>query len=148
MSGPPGSFYFGLFLGAPNPGSYTFTGLYATNTGVNGLFNGGVVAVPGWAPGTTQTYFVAGWNAGHDFQPIWLDGMGISGVFGEEGYGSGVAGNGSSVPTLNLFDGGGNTLQIGFRLRNNLVPEPSTYAIAALGAGLILFSRMQERRNN
>jgi hypothetical protein len=138
MSGPPGSYYFGLFFGIPNNGSYTFTGIYATNTGVDGLFSGGTVAVPGWAAGTSQTYFVAGWSAfmGHSFNPMWFGGS--VGDFGASINASGVAGNGSSIPTLNLFDGGGNTIMEGFELRNTLIPEPSTAALASLGAATLM----------
>src|SRR5215471_7049500 len=70
MQGTPGTgkgtYYFGLFLGRPNS-SWFFTGLYATNTGVDGLFSGGVAAAPGWAPGTTTNYFVAGWWGQYNF---------------------------------------------------------------------------------
>jgi hypothetical protein len=144
MSGPPGSYYFGLFLGAPNPGSYTFTGIYATNAGVNGLFSGGVVAVPGWAPGTSHLYFVAGWDAasGHDFQPVWLTGLGVS-SFGVSLVGTGTAGDGASISTLNLFDGG-STIQGGLQLGNNLVPEPSTVALAIVGATVLMVCRRKQ----
>lgn len=147
MTGPPGTYYFELFLGTP--ANYTLTGLYATNTGVDGLFSGGTVSVPGWAAGASQTYFVAGWSSfmGHDFDPVWFHDSG--GDFGAIG-GSGVAGDGISVPALNLFDGGGNTIMFGFQLRNTLVPEPSTAAIAGVGAGLMLLHRIRKttKRNH
>ena len=145
MSAPRETFYFGLFLGHPSLG-YAFTGIYATNTGVDGLFSGGVVAVPGWAPGTSTNYFVAGWDMGHDFRPEWLNGFGIIGEFGTSSLGSGVAGNGTSIPPLNLFNGGGNTLRDGFPLFNHLVPEPSTTLIATVGTGLILVYRTRARK--
>ena len=75
---------------------------------------------------------------GHDFQPIWLTGM-ILGNFGMSYFTTGIAGNGSSVPTLNLFGGGG--IQFGFELGNNLVPEPSIAALATLGAGVVAIFR-------
>jgi hypothetical protein len=117
------TFYFGLFLGQPNQ-SWTFTGIYATNTSM-GQFSGGVVAVPGWAPGTSQNYFVAGWSGTHDFQPQWLSGNGLPAYFGVTGdnggpsYGSGIAGNGSSISPLNLFAGGSNTINSTMLLRNS-----------------------------
>jgi hypothetical protein len=140
MSGPPGSYYFGLFL--LNSKNYTFTGIYATNTGINGLFSGGTVAVPGWAPGTSQEYFVAGWSAafmGHDFRPIWLTGSQILGNFGMSPGAFGIAGNASSIPTLNLFEGSG--IPFGFELYNNLVPEPATAVLAMLGAATVAILR-------
>ena len=75
---------------------------------------------------------------GHDFNPTWFQGSG--GDFGLAG-GSGIAGNGSTIPALNLFDGGGNTITVGFNLRNTLVPEASTTAIAVIGALVIIFGR-------
>src|SRR5437868_988344 len=117
ISGPPGSWFFGLFLGSPQ--NSTFTGLYATNTGVQGLFSGGIVAVPGWPAGVSRSYFVAGWDTsmGHDFNPLWLvSRIFVGGDFGVSPVGSGAAGNGSDIPTLNLFDGGGNTLTVGMEL--------------------------------
>jgi hypothetical protein len=149
MSGPRDSFYFGLFLISSN--TYTFTGLYATNTGVDGMFSGGTVAVPWWAAGTAMKYFVAGWSRdymGHDFQQRWLGG----GATGDFGYvfsdGTAVAGNGSTIPTLNLFNGGPGTIHAGneFVLRNFFVPEPSAAALTALGAGMSLLYR--KKRNN
>jgi hypothetical protein len=146
MSGPPGSYYFELFFGTPTFGGYTATGIYATNTGVDGLFSGGgPAAVPGWAAGASQTYWVGGWSAqmGHDFNPMWLQGSG--GDFGGIGPGSGIAGDGNSIPVLNLFDGGGNTIMGGFDLRNTLIPEPSIAATTIVGAALILLCRKKKR---
>ena len=143
MSGQRDSYYFALLLGTPN--NFTFTGLYATNTGVNGLFSGGIVAVPGWAPGTRTNFVVAGWSAqynGHDFQPFWLQ----QGAPGDFGYGGGpaIAGNGSTIPPPILFTGGGTMF-----LRNTLVPEPSAAALIALGAGVpLLYRRGKSRASN
>ena len=143
MTGPAGSYYFGLFFGLPNNGNYTFTGIYATNTGVDGQFSGGVVAVPGWAAGVSKTFFVAGWDAsmGHDFNPLWF--FGSPTVFGASFIGSGAAGDGLSTPALNLF--GPNTIQFGFRLNNSLVPEPSIAALLAVATAAILVRRIKRR---
>lgn len=147
MSAPPGTFSFGLFLGLPNQ-TWFFTGLYATNTGVDGLFSGGVVAVPGWAAGISTNYFVAGWSGGPSFEEMWLNGGGLPGFFGVSGIGTGVAGDGSSVPTLNLFNGGPGTLQTGLELDANAVPEPSTFALAAVGVGFLLLNRIRRSHRN
>jgi len=63
MSGPAESYYFGVFfLPTNNSGASGFAGIYATNIGVNGLFNGGSsVVVPGWAPGTARAFAIVGW---------------------------------------------------------------------------------------
>jgi hypothetical protein len=151
MSGPAGSVYFGLFFGEGNPYSWTFTGIYATNTGVSGLFSGGVVAVPGWAPGTSQSYFVAGWDAGmgHNFNPQWLMGANILADFGTTPVlGTGIAGDGASIPTLNLFDGGGSTITVGMQLHNELVPEPSTAVLAIMGAAAVRHFRLCRKRKS
>jgi hypothetical protein len=140
MSGPRDSFYFGLLIGDPLDGvNWTFTGLYATNTGVNGLVSGGTVAVPGWLPGTTTNFGVAGWSSdlGHDWDPVlFATGRGYLGSIS----GIGVAGNGSTIPVLNLFNSFGN----GFVLQSN-VPEPSISSLVAVGAGASLLCRRRQK---
>jgi hypothetical protein len=141
MSGPRDSFYFGLLIGDPLNGvNWTFTGLYGTNTGVNGLFSGGTVAVPGWLAGTTTNFLVAGWSSdlGHDYDPfLLLTGRGYFGTVN----GFGVAGNESTVPTLNLFNGDPGTISgNGFVLLTS-VPEPSSASLIAVGAGMWLLLR-------
>src|SRR6185369_17440302 len=146
MHAAAGTYYFGLFLGQLNQ-SWSFTGLYATNTGVDGLFSGGVVAVPGWAAGTSANYFVAGWRGPHDFDARWLSFSGLPPIFGVSLNGLGISGDSSSTPVLNLFDGGSGTISSGFfQLQNNLVPEPSAAAIASVGAGLMLVHEIRKKR--
>jgi hypothetical protein len=124
MCGPRDSYYFGLFLAASTNTfiPYFFTGIYATNTGVDGLFSGGTVAVPGWLPGTATNFFVAGWSRsynGHDFQPQWFAGQYV-GDIGVSPDGAGIAGNGSTIPPLNVFNGGSGTIQEVLWLFNGL----------------------------
>jgi len=140
MSGPPGSYYFGLFLGETWPGTPTFTGIYATNTGVDGLFSGGVVAVPGWAAGVTTNFFVAGWAAykGHDFQTEWLHYGSYYVADGRSSGGLGIAGNGTTIPPLDLFQPQGDLYGFGVY---PIVPEPSTAAITTVGATIVLIVR-------
>jgi hypothetical protein len=145
MNAPAGSFRFGLFLGRPNQ-TWFFTGVYAANTGVNGLFSGGVAAVPGWPAGASTNYFVAGWSGTQAFQGQWLDGHGLPAFFGVSLNGLGISGNGSSIPALNLFDGGSGTIPPGFfQLANHLVPEPSSAGIAIFGAAATLVYRMRNK---
>jgi hypothetical protein len=140
MSGPPGSYYFGLFLGQTWPGTPTFTGIYATNTGVDGLFSGGVVAVPGWAAGAFTNFFVAGWSGdkGHDFQTEWLHDGSYYVADGRSSVGIGIAGNGTTIPPLELFRPQG--FLYGFGVYP-LAPEPSTAAITTVGAAIVLIAR-------
>ncbi|PWU12677.1 MAG: hypothetical protein C5B50_21035 [Verrucomicrobia bacterium] len=73
----PNGFYYSLFTAASTTTTidsslqdlftptWTFTGVYATNTGSSGgLLNGGSsVAVSSWAPGVTSSFVVVGWSA-------------------------------------------------------------------------------------
>src|SRR5689334_22325401 len=77
-------FYYGLFV-APSTVStidtslqnlltptWTFTGVYATNTGLVGRLNGGTPTVPNWPAATFETYLIVGWssNLGHDWSLV------------------------------------------------------------------------------
>ncbi len=145
MTAPPGSYYFGLLTSQSPPGQFfqfSFTGLYATNVNSlsGGRFNGGTVAVQGWAPGATMYYEIAGWEAslGPTFNPAWLVAP-PAGAFNISGVGAGVAGGGpQSLPPLPLF-GGTSGIQSGFVLG---IPEPTTTAVAAVSITLLwLFKR-------
>jgi len=102
--------------GALLTGTWTFTGIYATNTAATtgGRFTGGgnVPTLTGWAPGATNTYAVVGWNAG--LGAFWPEvaaklannwaGVGAGVYFGISGLGFGAAGGGASgLPPLSLF---------------------------------------------
>jgi len=147
-SGAAGTYYFGLLTSASGAaGSFTFAGLYATNlvNTTGGRFSGGNgVAVNGWAPGATMFYEVAGWESaalGHDFNPAWLTSP-PAGLFGISASGSGVAGGGAqSLPTLQLF-GGATGIQAGFELQS--IPEPTSMALAGLGAAALLIFRRRK----
>jgi len=89
---------------------------------------------------------VIGWssNLGHDFNPV-LFATGAGDVGSVNGFG--VAGNGSTIPTLNLFNGGPGTISgNGFVLQNGLVPEPSTTLLIAVGAGMSLLYRSRQKQ--
>jgi len=149
ISGGIGSYYFGLCSGTPsnNP---VFTGLYATNTGVDGMFNGGTAQVQSAPVGTVQTFFVVGWSAnlGETFQRGWLLGNfnGVYGFFGESASTTGVVGDGISIPPLNIFGSGGNSITTGFLLGQDfLIPEPSSAALAILGATMVVIFRRRRK---
>ncbi len=142
ITGPVGSYYFAL-LTSPSPNEpanmFTFTGLYATNVVslTGGRFSGGTVAVPGWAPGTTMYFEVAGWQAslGHDFNPAWLTAFPPNGLVSVSPIGSGVAGGGPlSIPPLPLFGGSGITQGFGMIA----IPEPNSLVLAGLGLASLL----------
>lgn len=144
---PAGTYYFGLLTNGGS-GAFTFTGLYGTNQAAAGRFTGGGgIAAPGWAAGSSRTFEVAGWQAslGPVFNPVWLttnpQGFGVSGT------GSGAPGGvdpvtGGTVPTLNIF-GGTTGIQAGFVVPS-AVPEPSSMALAGLGAAALLIFRRRK----
>ena len=143
----PGLFYFALLTSPTANGPFSFSGVYGTNSASAGRIAPYTTSVPGWAPGATMFYEVAGWSAnlGTTFDSTWLVGdfLNRSGFFGVSNAASGVAGGGLPVPApaWNLFGGTGLT---GFDLPAQgqvLVPEPSGFALAGLGAVLFLFRR-------
>jgi hypothetical protein len=154
---PPDIYYFGLLISPSGaPGSFVFSGVYATNQSIPGLFSGGAaVAVPGWAPGTTRWYQIEGWSAniGHDWNPQWpqiFDGYPVGSALGLSYVGSGVAGGPTStgtLPALALFDGGSSTLQSGFSLYR-VVPEPSCLALAAVGSLTVVASGLWRKKKS
>jgi len=148
-AGNAGAYYFGLLTSAGAAGPFTFAGVYATNTGSAGRISGGTVAVTGWQPGAVLNYEVAGWSAslGPTWKPAWLVGtFAASGFFGISAIASGTAGGGSPVPApaWNIFGGSGIT---GFNLSpvgGAPVPEPTSMALAGLGAAALLIFRRRK----
>jgi len=145
ISGAAGSYYFGLLTSSNGAaGSFTFTGVYGTNSGVAaGRFSGGSVAVNGWAPGATLSYQVVGWSSslGATFNNAWLTKAPTGGLFGESSIATGSAGGGpQSLPPLQPF--GGTGIPTGFTLVS--VPEPSSMALAGLGAAALLIFRRRK----
>jgi hypothetical protein len=92
-------------------------------------------------------YEVAGWSAslGPVFNPNWLNNQfgGVSGFFGVSGIASGAAGGGSPVPAPALPLFGGTGLQ-GFSMTPTTVPEPTSMALAGLGAAALLIFRRRK----
>jgi len=154
MGNTPGQYFFGLLTSASGAaGSFTFTGLYATNTAASTggrLAGGNGIAVPGWAAGTTMSYEIAGWSSdlGHTFNASWLTAApGGGSFFGISPIASGTAGgtdaSGNSFPPYNLF-GGATGIPTGFTLTQGSVPEPSSMALAGLGAAALLIFRRRK----
>jgi hypothetical protein len=151
IDGRPGDFYFALLTSPVGANTFTFAGVYATNTEAAGLFNGGAgVAVNGWAPGTARDFEVVGWLPGIGgviFNPSWLTDTGSVGetiYWGFSAIGTGVAGGPTSsgtLPNLDIF-GGASGIQQGFQIDvESLVPEPSSLSLAVLGATAVLIFR-------
>jgi len=144
-AGNPGAYYFGLLTAPVGSSTFTFAGAYGTNQSPAGRFTGGNgVAVTGWGAGVTMQYEIAGWSAslGATFNPAWLtqapDGFGLSAV------GTGAAGGATSagvLPNYNLF--GGTGLTSGFTIVTT-VPEPTSMALAGLGAAALLIFRRRK----
>ena len=152
-AGAAGSYYFGLLTSASQTGPFTFTGNYGTNLAVAGRLSGGPntgVQVNGWAPGATMFFEVAGWSAslGQTFNNSWVNADGSvgtvtgTGFFGVSAIASGVAGGGpNSLPPQPLF---GSIGVSGFNLGPVGVPEPSSMALAGLGAAALLIFRRRK----
>jgi len=153
-SGAAGSYYYGLLTAPTATGPFTFSGAYATNLAVAGRFTGGAnVAVTGWAAGATASYEVAIWSAslGHDFQAGWLTGnfgnAPAGSVFGLSSIATGISGGAGvpASPSYNLF-GGATGIQTGFNAAEvgGVVPEPTSMALAGLGAAALLIFRRRK----
>jgi len=147
-SGAAGTYYFGLLTQATAGGAYAFAGVYGTNSAGAGRIAGYTTSVTGWAPGQALNYEVAGWSAslGATWSPGWLTQNfgGKTGYFGISAVANGTAGGGSPVPapSWNLFGGSGLT---GFNLAPaGTVPEPTSMALAGLGAAALLIFRRRK----
>lgn len=117
IQGPPGTYYFALLtapVGTTDPALFTFSGAYGTNQATAGRFTGGVnVPIPGWYPGTTRAFMVAGWSAskGHDWNSNWVIGFGhewYDGALGFSAISEGAAGGfdgTNNLPNLNVMLG-------------------------------------------
>ena len=147
ISGAPGAYYFALLTSPTGANNFTFSGVSGTNQAVAGRFLGGAnIQVAGWAPGTARDFKVAGWDQslGATFNPAWLTTT-PNGFFGVSSLGSGQAGgfNGTgTLPNLNIF-GGATGIQNGFALISS-VPEPTSMALAGLGAAALLIFRRRK----
>jgi hypothetical protein len=149
ISGAPGSFYFELLTSPVGANTFTAASVLGTNQAVAGRFLGGAnIQVSGWAPGTARDFKVAGWSSdlGSAFNSAWLTAAPTSGSFGISSLGTGQAGgfNGTgTLPNLNIF-GGATGIQNGFNLVTVGVPEPTSMALAGLGAAALLIFRRRK----
>jgi len=151
-SGAAGSYYYGLLTAATPNGPFTFTGTYATNLSQAGFFGSPAArTVTGWAPGATMSYEVAMWSSslGTTWNPLWLVGnfRNASGTFGLSTIATGAAGGLGvpATPPLSLFGSTGiSTGILGSPTGGAVVPEPTSMALAGLGAAALLIFRRRK----
>jgi hypothetical protein len=133
---------------------WQFTGAYALNTTglgriapdpTRGGFTNNASLVPGFIAGETASLMVVGWNTamGQSLnEMIAFYNLGQPGlVAGYSGVAKIILGNGASggtTPTAPLFAA---TTIPGFTMSPVLVPEPTTFALAGLGAAALLIFR-------
>jgi len=156
-SGAAGSYFYALLLapaGTTDPKAFSFPagGLYATNISAAGRFNGGAnLTAAGWAAGASMSYEIAICSAslGHNFQAGWLQnqfpGAPNGSVFGLSAIATGISGGAGSPasPAYNLF-GGATGISTGFTATPVGVPEPTSMALAGLGAAALLIFRRRK----
>jgi hypothetical protein len=149
--------------------TWTFTGSYATNSAAatGGRISGGTQNTgTGWEAGVTNSYLVVGWSAslGHDWtvvrnllqgaslvNGVWTGGaFSVQGAFlGASTIAFGAAGGGTTGnPAFSLFGttptGQGTPIPGGFDMFVVSVPEPSSFALAGLGAAALLIFRRRK----
>ena len=161
-----GNYYFALFVSPVSNGTnYSLSssldptgagfslvnspiGAYGTNT-VLGRMNGNPTTdgtlVAGFAPGTSANFVVVGWSAniaGPDWTAFraWTQGGAVQGWAGHSSVAEAVQLGGGLIPQGTIFGGGaGQATGFGLTLP---IPEPSTFALAGLGAAaLVIFRR-------
>ena len=146
-----GSFRYELFsapAGTLTPASFVSSGIIGTNLSTAGRFNGGNgLAIPGRLLGGTAAILIRGWSTalGSTYSQAIANYGIIPGFLGESAIapnfllgGDGGAGN---VPTSPAF-GGSSGIQSGFALVYAPVPEPTSMALAGIGAAaMVIFRR-------
>jgi hypothetical protein len=145
-AGPAGSEFYGQLLAGPIFEALAPVGRpveFRNDEGIGYITSGGVVTVPGVAPGSLAQVELVAWHKslGDDWNAAVGANMGGWGRSGVITVATGGAGTPPSPPALLGVAGGTpqNTLspfQITF-LEN--IPEPSTPALALLGAALLCF---------
>jgi hypothetical protein len=163
-AGALGGFVYALFA-APstvnsqtgvNDVNWTFTGVYATNSAGVGRLVGGQPTLPSpYASGTTFNFLVRGWSSnvgGQDWNSVrvYMTGIQAGGnasgngqYFGTSGIATVLVG-GNPLPSATLFGTAPGTTIQGFTLGLLPVPEPSTFALAGLGAAAMLIFRRRK----
>jgi hypothetical protein len=171
LNQPAGAYYFELLYIADPSGqttsiptfsaatlaSWTDSTLSGTNAGAGappvighiiGSHATTGIAVPGWLSGENAFFVVLGWSANEGtwanvsaalLGGSWLTTGGNGGLFGNSIVGYALGGT-SPAPADILFGSSPGLINVGWQLTP--VPEPSTIALAGLGAlGMLMFRR-------
>ena len=151
-AGRPATFWFTILTGEPNTTnvlSFLPTDAYATNQNGAGRVFGGTVTVQNWPAYVDRAFVVAGWSAnlGTTWNPAWLTGdfgSAATGFFGLSPIVPSAAAD-PQEPKPGGFPavvwGGVYGLTSGFNL--DPIPEPTTLALASLGAAALLMFRQK-----
>jgi hypothetical protein len=141
--GPVGSDFYGQLLAAPLGGTLDIVGMpveFRDDQGIGYITSGGVVSVPGVAPGSPAQVEMVAWHKalGSDWYAALAAGVGGIGISGLITVVTGGAGTPPSPPALLGLAGGTaeNTLQ---PFQISVIPEPSTSVLTSLGAALLGF---------
>jgi hypothetical protein len=113
-----------------------------TNAAFNGRFNGPAVTVPGLVAGQAGTFVIKAWSGGFANYEAAFSGGALYGAVSApfQNPSGGVIDPVTGSPSLPADLTGFTTpLQVGV-----LIPEPSTYALAALGLGALLAFRRRK----
>lgn len=153
----PGGFRYELFRAAPgttDTNLFIGSGLIATNTSAGRFVAGNGLALPGVPLGGTAAIMIRGWssNLGSNFAAALANVNVLGGYIGQSAIalnfllgGDGGAGN---VPTSPVFGGASGIVAAGpnngFTLTYVPVPEPSSMALAGLGAASLLMFRRRK----
>lgn len=152
-----GGYKYELFsapAGTATSSAFVGSGLIATNTAQAGggrFIGGNGLAIPGQPLGGTCAILIRGWSAylGNNYAQALANQGAQGGFIGESAIalnfllgGDGGAGN---IPTSPAF-GGNSGIQGGIVLNwgGGIVPEPSSMALAGLGAASLLFFRRRK----
>ncbi|HWN94931.1 MAG TPA: PEP-CTERM sorting domain-containing protein [Methylomirabilota bacterium] len=132
----PGNYRFGLYTGPLGaPGSLLTLTTVATNGATPGRFDGGTEPLAGFPTGSQVSFQVRGWSIFGG--PSYETAAAIPGAYiGESTIGF------FTVPmsgTIEVFGTGPG--QVGGFVLTPVVPEPSAYALAALGLCALVFCR-------
>jgi len=160
------SYYFALFVAPSTTGTnapsgpydptlngFQFTGILGTNSGVLGRMTGNGATdnpiVNGFPLGSTATFTVVGWssNIGNTWaqaESWFAAGFNQTGFWGNSAVATGVQMGGGATPAGVIF--GANPGQIaGFTLGMQPAPEPTSFALAGLGAAAMMIFRRRKK---
>jgi len=158
-----GSYYYGVFIAGStvtnttgvSDASWAFSGVYGSNSAAasGGRFNMGVQTISGFIAGTTVSLLVRGWSSdlGQNWSSVlnWYNNGSPTTTtewFGTSAVATSVTLGGGAIGTPSIFGNNPGQISTGFLLnRIDPVPEPSTFALAGLGAAAMLIFRRRKQ---